>query len=136
MPPSKNIRSYDHVTRVLEAALLQDGAEFQIRPDFDPRGAAIPNSAEKKAFVWRRDANYLRTLLRRADPLNQCKYDCFRILLRGATIVLEKVDSQELGTLKDKNGKEIELPKIEETETVKLDVGERLNLALGLLEEK
>lgn len=135
MPPSKNLRSYDHITRVFEAALLQDGASYQLKPDFDEQGLAIPQSAEKKAFVWRRDANYLRTLLRRNDPLNRCKYDCFRILLRGDTVLLEK-QVEDSGTLLDKDGKPIELPAIEETEPVQLDVGERLNLALGMLEEK
>lgn len=135
MPPSKNIRSFDHITRVFEAALLQkDDSRFTLRPDFASTGAAIKGSAEKKAFVWRRDAHYLRKLLRNQSPLLQCRFDCFKLILEGATVILQwRQDDNELGTLTS-NGKQVEVGKIEETEMAREDADKTLDFALNLLE--
>jgi hypothetical protein len=76
MPPTKNLNAYGTHERVLETALVAGGAKLELE-------------TYSQAFVWQRDANYFRKLLRDRSTDGRCKYDVIKITVRGPVVFLE-----------------------------------------------
>lgn len=115
MPPTKNLNAYAYHERVLETALAHGGAKLSL-------------PTESEAFVWRRDANYFRTLLRQRSTDGRCKYDVIKISLKGKIVILENRTDPEITGLTGLDGKRLEAVKVEKKPEVTLSPIERLAL--------
>lgn len=114
MPPTRNLNAYAYHERVLETALRAGGAKLALED-------------RKKAFVWRRDANFFRSLLREQSPDHRCKYDVLKLTLQDAIIIIEIVSPAPAGKLMSLDEQPIDVVPAEERKSLSLE--ERLRLA-------
>ena len=122
MPPTKNLNAYASHERVFETAIQAGGAKLQL-------------DTPAQAFVWQRDANYFRKLLRDRSPDGRCKYDIIKITVRGPLVTLENRTETPIKGLTSLEGLPLDAVVLQQEPARPLTPEERLRLAELELEQ-